>query len=538
LGVRTLAAARVAIIGHFVVAPTAVPLPREQRRAAAKVAMTNYTHVVTDDGLLMDHIAWLKRERGVPANERFSVWEMNLTSGLLLSSHLRRNGFPVKLINFIDSDNINQRLDEIAAFRPDVIAVSTTFVLSGPHLTSIGQQLRKRFPGAFLVAGGHHVATKVMYLDQAGTAAYMNESGFDGFVVDVQGEDALVRLCQNFPSNLGIVANLVWRSPDGKVTHNLRKAEANDVNDTLIEFDDVRAGEVVHIRTARSCSFKCAFCSYPTIAGALASMDLDNVMATLRKAKAAGVSTIFFIDDTFNVPRGRFERLIDRMIEEDLRIPWYSFLRCQYVDEALVGKMRRSGCAGVFLGVESGSNKILKNMKKGAIINFYHEGVRWLKEAGIIAVGAFIVGFPGETAETVEQTREFIETFGLDFYFIQPFYYLHHTPIHKRAKEFQLTGNALYWSHATMDSFEAQAHINRLFRSIKNSIFVNPDYTLWEIAYLLTKGLSIEEIKSYRRTINELTLRQMDKYGIAESVPDLEPATLRAVGQTTSRASA
>lgn len=526
---------RVAIIGHFVAAPTAVPLQGDRRRAAAQVAISNYTHVVTGDGLLMDHVAWLKRERGIPASEVFSVWEMNLTSGLLLSSHLRRNSFPVKLVNFIDSDNIGRCFDEIDEFKPDVICVSTTFVLTGPHLVAIGRQLRKRFPKAFLVAGGHYVATKIMYLDQAGAAAHLCESDFDGFVVDVQGEDALLRLCQNYPSNLSAVANLIWRSSNGTVTHNPRHVEENDVNSTLIEFDSMNSGEVVHIRTARSCSFKCAFCSYPTIAGPLATMELDNVMATLRKAKAAGVSTIFFIDDTFNVPRPRFERLLDRMIAEDLCLPWYSFLRCQYVDEPLVAKMRRSGCTGVFLGVESGSDKILQNMKKGAIINFYHNGVRWLKEAGIITVGAFIVGFPGETTATVDETCKFIETFGLDFYFLQPFYYLHHTPIHERAEEFQLTGSALYWSHATMDSFEAQVHINRLFKDIKNSIFVNPDYTLWEIAYLLTKGMSIEEIKSYRRKINELTLSQMDTYGIAQSISIAEPIALKSAGSTTSR---
>ena len=67
----------------------------------------------------------------------------------------------------------------------------------------------------------------------------------------------------------------------------------------------------------------------------------------------------------------------------------------------MVKKMARSGCKGVFLGVESGSNQILKNMKKGAIIEFYKDGVRWLREAGIVTVGSFIIGFPGETEETV-----------------------------------------------------------------------------------------------------------------------------------------
>ena len=154
-------------------------------------------------------------------------------------------------------------------------------------------------------------------------------------------------------------------------------------------------------------------------------------------------------------------------------------------------------------------------MKKGSISSFYKNGVRWMKEAGIITVGSFIMGYPGETFETVEVTREFIENSGLDYYFIQPFYYLHHTPVHKRAKEFNLSGKGLFWSHSTMDWQEASEHVNRLFLEIKNSTFVNPDYTLWEIAYLQAKGMTLDEIKEYREEINQMTRSQMIRFGLS-----------------------
>jgi radical SAM superfamily enzyme YgiQ (UPF0313 family) len=176
--------------------------------------------------------------------------------------------------------------------------------------------------------------------------------------------------------------------------------------------------------------------------------------------------------------------------------------------------MKASGCQGSYLGVESGSDDILKKMKKGSISNFYRDGIKWLKDAGITSVGSFIMGFPGETAETVEVTRDFIETSGIDYYYIQPFYYLHHTPIFKRAKDYDLTGEGLFWSHSTMNWKQAGEHVNRLFLDIKNSTFINPDYTLWEIAYLQLKGLSLEEIKQYRKEINQMTQKQMLDYGL------------------------
>lgn len=509
-----MSARRVAIIGHVVAAPNEIDLPDDPNVTAKLLQLHNFTRVVTEDGKLVDHIAYLKRERRIPAGETFSVWEMLMCAGLLLRSHLERNGFEVKLINYLDSDNEAAELADLEDFSPDIIVLSTTFVLTKAHLLKVSKRLREAVAGAFIVAGGHHILTTLMYMSAEEQATYLTNAGLDAFIHDSQGEAALLALCRTFPGDLSAVPNMVWRRADGSVAHNLRIPENNDINATPIEFDDAIAGEMPHIRTARSCAFKCAFCSYPMIAGELAQMDLDTVMATLWQAKRSGAEAIIFIDDTFNVPRPRFEILMDRMIAEGLEIPWYSFFRCQYADEELIKKMRKTGCAGVFLGVESGSDRILKNMKKGAIVRFYDDGVRWLREQGIITVGSFIIGFPGETDESVELTRAFIENSGLDYYFIQSFYYLHHTPIHKRAAEFGLTGEGLFWSHDTMNWSEAVAHINRLFLSIEGSIFVNPDYTLWEIAYLRGKGMQPEAIREYRRRINRMTAAQMKTYGI------------------------
>jgi len=168
-------------------------------------------------------------------------------------------------------------------------------------------------------------------------------------------------------------------------------------------------------------------------------------------------------------------------------------------------------------GCQLMSKAVMPGMKKGAVIRFYDDGVKWLRARGIVTVGSFIVGFPGETEETVEQTRRFIETSGLDYYFIQPFYYLHHTPIHKRAAEHGLKGNGLLWTHDTMNWRQAINHINRLFLEIEGPVFVNPDYTLWEIAYLRSKGLSLAEIRDYRVMINRMTRDQMAELGVVSA---------------------
>lgn len=506
---------RVAVIGHVVPEPRAIALPNNERAARNLLRFRNFTRVATDDGRLVEHLAYLREQSPAVDDRPFSIWEMYLCSALLLGSWVARHGYEVEVVNYIDSDNRDERFGRLRAFDPDVVVLSTTFLLSRGDLLTATGLLRGALPNAFIVAGGHHVFTALLHMDETQRREYLLDAGIDAFVRETQGEGALIDLLRALPNDLATVPNLVWRAPDGTVVENPVRPEQNDINATLIDFDQVREGSVVHVRTARSCAFKCAFCSYPTIAGALALMDLDNVLLTLRKCKDHGVDSVIFIDDTFNVPRERFELLVDRMISEGLTIPWYAFLRCQFVDEKLVAKIARSGCRGVFLGVESGSDKILKNMKKGSVSRSYRNGITWLRDQGIITCGSFIIGFPGETDDTVAQTQEFIQRSGLQYYFIQPFYYLHHTPVHKSAEKFGLTGNGLLWSHDTMEAPAATAHVNRLFREIDGAIWVNPDYTLWEIAYLRSRGHSMEQIDAYRRAVNARTAAQMERFGLA-----------------------
>lgn len=507
---------KVTIIGHITATPTVLSVPDNPDQLAALMRLHNYTRVLTNDRTLVDHIAYFKRLRGLPREVQFSVWEMYLCASLLLKSHLERFGSEVQLINYIDSDNREEAFGRLRAFSPDIVVLSTTFILTAKHLMEVGQLIRRYAPEVFIVAGGHHIFTALMYMSEAEQARYLTASKLDGFINDVQGEASLLDLVRRWPDHIGEVPNLIWKEPAGEVAHNRRVIETNDINGTLINFDQDCEGAVVHIRTARSCAFKCAFCSYPTIAGDLALMELDNVVKTLRQAKDCGVRAVFFVDDTFNVPRPRFEKLLERLVLTGLNLPWYSFLRCQFVDPKLIRLMRKSGCQGVFLGVESGSDEILKNMDKGGVSAYYRRGIQWLRDAGIVTVGAFVIGFPGETQATVLETAEFIERSGLDFYFMQPFFYLHHTPVHKTASKYNLIGKGLEWSHATMNAGEACRWFDHLFNKIRGPVFVNPDYTLWEVAYLLSKDFDLSDIRKYRSIINDLTVTQMGRY---ESYP-------------------
>ena len=505
---------KIAVLGHHISSPEIMNISKNPVYAKQALQLYNYTRVYDDKtNSLIDHDKYFKMKNNI--KDRFSVWDLYLASGLILASHLKRNNFEVQLFNTVDSSNETDFIKKVNIFSPEIIIFSTTFILTKNQFTDTIRFLKKNFPDIFVLAGGQFIFTSLDKKDDRDQEKWLLETGCDGVVNDTQGEAALLDFCKGYPNDLKNVPNLVWKKSSNKVIVNVKRRENNDINSTLIDFDFVPKNATAHMRTARSCSFKCSFCTYPSVAGPLSLMELEEAISMLRHAKKNGIKQIIFADDTFNVPAERFEVFLDTIIAEEINIPWYSFLRCQYINKEIVKKMKKSGCQGVFLGIESGSDAILKNMKKGSITNFYLRGIDWLKSEGIKTVGAFIIGFPGETLETAETTRNFIETSGLDYYFLQPFYYLHHAPIHLQASKYDLTGEGLFWTHKTMDWKKSLELINKFFYEIENTIFLNPDYTMWELAYFRSKGYSVETFNKHRNLINKMTKNQMKKFSFS-----------------------
>ena len=99
---------------------------------------------------------------------------------------------------------------------------------------------------------------------------------------------------------------------------------------------------------------------------------LETIEKELDSLKRLGyIKNLVFIDDTFNVPLPRFKDICRLMIEKDYQFNWFSYFRCSNSDEEAIELLAKSGCKGVFLGIESGSPTILKNMNKAATTEKY-----------------------------------------------------------------------------------------------------------------------------------------------------------------------
>ncbi len=162
------------------------------------------------------------------------------------------------------------------------------------------------------------------------------------------------------------------------------------------------------IQTSKGCPFRCIYC---TMSGTKWSpRSAETVFGEIKHLrKEYGVRTLSVFDETFTLDRTRTTEICQRMIDEDLSVTWYCNTRTDRIDLELLKLMKRAGCQGLSLGIESGSQRILVNAQKGTTVEQNENAIAAAKAAGIKTYCSFMFGLPGEDNATVQQTIEFVK---------------------------------------------------------------------------------------------------------------------------------
>ena len=426
-----------------------------------------------------------------------------------LGTYLQRRGFTFDFINSFqeDKDELREKLQEGNIL---TIAVITTLYVSVFPILKIVDFIKKYNRSARIIIGGPFVSTQARNMEPMVFQYMLKSIDADFYVNNSQGEAALVNIIKFLKGSTGHlplnrIDNIYYKTADGYLTNGFSR-ENNTLSENMVNWDlfSNRLGEIVNVRTAISCPFKCAFCGFPAHAGKHQTATIDAVEKELNSlAKIDSLKSVLFIDDTLNVPQKRFKEFLRMLIKNRYRFDWYANFRCQYADRETVELLKESGCRGVLLGLESGNDQILKNMNKSITTHQYLRGISLLKEYEIITYGSFIIGFPGETRETVNDTIRLIEESGLDFFRTQLWYCEQITPIWKERETYHIKGSQFEWSHATMNSRQASDIIDEIFLSLKNALWL-PQYgfDFPGIFHLLRRGLTIGQVKEFINNFN------------------------------------
>jgi radical SAM superfamily enzyme YgiQ (UPF0313 family) len=169
------------------------------------------------------------------------------------------------------------------------------------------------------------------------------------------------------------------------------------------------------VQSRRGCPLDCTFCSTSAIEGkAIRRRSPDQIVKWLGKLRETGCRNFNFVDNTFNFPPNYAKDLCRQVIQAQLDLNLWCLIYPKWIDAELVELMRRAGCRQISFGFESGSDRMLRSFNKRYNKREVNAVSKRFAEAGIKRMGFLLLGGPGETKGTVEESLAFADSLHLE----------------------------------------------------------------------------------------------------------------------------
>ncbi|MCS6843824.1 MAG: radical SAM protein [Caldilineales bacterium] len=225
-------------------------------------------------------------------------------------------------------------------------------------------------------------------------------------------------------SPLAHIPGLAWRLGD-EIIINRDRPFFPDLDDLpiplhhLLPLDKQRMpmikGPFTFIVTSRGCPAGCKYCiKHVSYQNSVRLRSPEKIFEELQVLADLGVHNVHMYADLFTVNRDQVVGLCDLILRHNFKVRWTCNSRVDYVDEEMLQLMGRAGCYLISWGIESANEEILKRAHKGYRKQQAYDALRWAKAAGIKNWGYFIIGLPGETVETIQETIAYSKSLPLD----------------------------------------------------------------------------------------------------------------------------
>ena len=361
---------------------------------------------------------------------------------LYLAAYLHDRGTPVQVFDttFSSRAALERRLLEV---RPDVVGIYTNL------MTKIGVLATVRFirsqpalARTRVVLGGPEVTHHVEKFLEHGAHV----------VVIGEGEETMQALVSAWAASgpaapLDEIPGIAFRDADDKVVRTparpllrsldelpMPKRDAVDLQPYLDAWRSRHGANAVSVSTMRGCPYSCRWCSRAVYGDSYRRRSPRLVADEIQMiADRYHPDTLWFVDDVFTINHKWLEGLTEELEKRNLRVPYECITRADRLNERAVGLLRRSGCFRVWIGAESGSQKVLDAMDRRVTVQQVREMIQLSKKHGI-ETGTFIMlGYPGETEADIEATIEHLKSSDPDQFTITVSYPIKGTPFYDDA---------------------------------------------------------------------------------------------------------
>jgi radical SAM superfamily enzyme YgiQ (UPF0313 family) len=328
-----------------------------------------------------------------------------------MAAVLEQNDFEVKIFDCPVCEMNHEKLKaELDSFQPTIIGIGSFTETTESALKS-ARVAKEVCPDAKVLMGGPHATFEDKQI-------LTSEKEVD-IIVRGEGEETILELAKQLPElqKVSEIKGITFRkdsqiiqTPNRPLIQNLDALPRPAYKYLPVEKYKIMGKRLLPIITSRGCPFHCSFCVSSKMFGAIIrARSPKNVLDELELLRDEyGTEGVAFQDDTLTVDKKRAIDIFDGMIERKIKLPWGCFSRADVVTKELLAKMSKAHCNEVGFGIESGCQKMLNAFNKKVTVEQSENAIKWTKEAGIFVAASIILGYPGETKETLQQTLDFI----------------------------------------------------------------------------------------------------------------------------------
>jgi radical SAM superfamily enzyme YgiQ (UPF0313 family) len=402
---------------------------------------------------------------------------------LLLAAVARQEGHAVVVLEAAALNlGLEATLARVAAERPDVLGISST-TLAIFHAHALAAAAKKLLPGLRTIIGGPHVSA-------APEETMRRFPAFDLAVLG-EGEATLAALLTTLAGagELAAVQGIVYRAGEA-LQSTAPRPFLRDLDQLPLPAWDLLEGfpgryapapfkvrqlPAASLVSSRGCPNHCIFCDRSVFGARCHGHSADYVVTMMQALQRDyGVREFSFEDDTFVTFKKRLNEICDKLIAARMGISWTCLGRVDHVTPENLALMQRAGCWQISFGIESGNQAILDTIGKGVTLEQIRSAIAATRQAGLLAKGFFIVGHPGETAATLQQTIDFALELPLNDISVTMLTPFPGTELYRRAAEFGTFDddwrklnllNAVFIPHGltAADLLRAQQELTRRF---------------------------------------------------------------------------
>lgn len=340
-----------------------------------------------------------------------------------LASQFQRLGIETKIFD-CTFDTFEDIQKKIISYQPDLVGIYSMVTLSR-NTFRLAEMVRTSLPNSLLVAGGPLPTLYPERYCEAFDVVFRGEAdlSFPRFCHDFFDQKISRAQLKELPLEKyeGLFIKQDKLQVDNPVAH-YREKEINsfplpyrgDFDHAAYQkiWSQMDGSKTTSIITTLGCSFSCDFCSKPVFGSLFRRRNLDAVFEEIEQIRALGYDSLWIADDNFTLDISFLKEFCRRTAGRN--ITWSCLSRVTGINEEITKLMKESGCRRVYLGLETGNQDTLKLMKKKATLAEGQNAVRLFYKAGVEVAAFFIVGYPGETISSIEDTFQYALELPLD----------------------------------------------------------------------------------------------------------------------------